>query len=140
MSLFTGQLTITQVDINWRLWWIEQPLVYEVGAKGSGKTIAVPKGFLTDGASIPQFLWSMLPTWGAYSRAAVIHDYLYRCIGEGRPHSLATTRKAADDIFLEAMAVCGVTIGVRNTIYTAVRTFGSIDYDKPVINDINQKD
>lgn len=136
MSLFTGPLTITQLDVDWKLWQLEHDLVYEVGDKGSGKVISVPVGFITDGASIPQFLWSILPTWGTYSRAAVIHDFLYYCLRKGVPHPLAPDRKTADNIFLEAMAVCGVTVPVRNTIYAAVRTFGGyVLNNKKSVND-----
>ena len=34
-------------------------------------------GFVTDLASTPQILWSMLPRAAAYSYPAIIHDYLY---------------------------------------------------------------
>ncbi|BBO04463.1 hypothetical protein SG09_38130 [Bradyrhizobium ottawaense] len=47
---------------------------------------AVPKGFATDGASIPQFLWSLIggPFEGPYRAAAVIHD-LY-CVTKSHPY------------------------------------------------------
>ena len=35
----------------------------------------VSKDFITDGSSIPQFMWSILPVWESYIRAGVIHDY-----------------------------------------------------------------
>lgn len=38
--------------------------------------ITIPKGFLTDGASVPRPFWSLLPPWGDYGQAAVLHDYL----------------------------------------------------------------
>ena len=105
MSAFTGPLTVTHLDMDWRLWRLEQPLCYEVGEKGSGRTITAPAGFVTDGASVPRFLWAVLPTWGSYSRAAVIHDYLLVCLEKGEPHPEAPTRRDADRIFDEAMAV-----------------------------------
>jgi hypothetical protein len=42
-----------------------------------GKKWTAPKGALTDGASIPQFLWTPLggPFDGQYREAAVIHDF-----------------------------------------------------------------
>ena len=123
MSAFTDALTLTQSD-DWRRWTIEQPLIYEVGALGSGALITVPTGFSTDGASIPQFLWSVMPTWGRYSRAAVIHDYLYVLLKSGTPHPLAPDRRTADAIFYEAMVVCGTNSTVRWVIWAAVRVFG----------------
>lgn len=124
MSAFTGSLTITHLDADWRLWRLEQPLQYDIGELGSGRTVVVPAGFVTDGASVPRPLWSVLPTWGRYSRAAVIHDFLCRAVAEGKPHPQAPDRKTADAIFYEAMAVCGVNGAVRLTMWAAVRAAG----------------
>lgn len=127
MSLFTGPLTITHLELGeWRRWQMAQNLVYEVGDKGSGKAIIVPSGFITDGASVPQFLWGFLPSWGKYSRAAVVHDYLYERLRTGLPHEYARERKDADAIFLEAMAVCEVSWPTRHLMWLAVRVFGRI--------------
>lgn len=62
MSRFTGELTITQLDVDYRTWRLEQPLVYEVGDENSGRVIEVHKLFETDGASIPRLFQSLLPT------------------------------------------------------------------------------
>lgn len=78
--------------------------------------IRVPAGFKTDLASIPQFLWSVLPPVGRYDRAAVVHDYLYRFNG--------VTRRQADDVLNEAMGALGVRATQRWTIYAGVRTGG----------------
>lgn len=121
MSAFTGKLTVSHMDVDWRLWMLEQPFIYEVGAKGSGRVIEVPKGFMTDGASVPRFLWAVLPTWGSYSRAAVIHDYLLYCLARGEPHPEAPTREAADLIFDEACCVCNVPILLRWLLSIGVR-------------------
>ena len=40
-------------------------------------TIIVPKGFITDLASVPRFFWRLFPPGGVYNEAAIIHDYLY---------------------------------------------------------------
>ena len=41
-------------------------------------SITVPKGFVTDFASVPKELWSFgLSLHGKFSKAAIIHDYLY---------------------------------------------------------------
>lgn len=125
MSRFTGELTITQLDVDYRTWRLEQPLTYEVGDENSGRIIEVHKLFETDGASVPRIFWAILPTWGRYSRAAVIHDYLYNELRPGtQPHPEAPTRQRADAIFLEAMEVCGVGFLTRWIMWAAVRTFG----------------
>jgi hypothetical protein len=121
MSAFTGALTLTELDLDWRSWRLESPLTYEVGALGSGKIVTAPVGFVTDGASVPRVFWSALPAWGRYSRAAVIHDYLCTCINARDPHPLAPTRKVADGIFREAMKVCGVSALLRFVMWVAVR-------------------
>lgn len=118
-SAFTGPLSLTQIDADWRLWRLNEPLLYEVGALGSGRLIEVPAGFVTDGATVPRLLWSLLPAWGTYSRAAAVHDYLCKSL----PHRHAATRLAADRIFLDAMKVCGTGRLVRWIMYLAVRSF-----------------
>ncbi len=40
-------------------------------------TFTVPKGYVTDLASVPRLFWFVLPPFGRYSQAAVIHDYIY---------------------------------------------------------------
>lgn len=125
MSRFTGELTITQLDVDYRTWRLEQPLVYEVGEEGSGREILVHRLFETDGASIPRLFQSLLPTWGRYSRAAVIHDYLYNELRPGgTPHPEARDRRSADAVFREAMEVSGVGLITRWVMWAAVRAFG----------------
>jgi hypothetical protein len=85
--------------------------------------VAVPTGFETDGASVPRPFWDLLPSWGTYSRAAVVHDYLCRLLNEGTPHALAPTRRHADAVFYEAMTVCGTGLVMRWVMWAAVRVF-----------------
>lgn len=97
-------------------WTVDEPLAYdtEVGTLGR---IVVPAGFTTDFASIPRFLWSVLPPAGAYGKAAVVHDFLYRTRGPW-------TRGEADAVLKEAMGVSGVGWFTRQTIWLGVRTGG----------------
>jgi len=125
MSAFTGPLALLHHHADWRRWELLQPLCYELGEKGSGRTITAPEGFITDGASVPRFLWAFLPTWGSYSRAAVIHDYLLWRIARGDPHPEAPTRAEADRVFDEAVCVCGTPRPVRWFLSVGVR-LGSI--------------
>lgn len=125
MSAFTDELTLTHVNVNWRLWRLEHDLVYEVGSLGSGREIRVPMGFLTDGASVPRLLWPAYPSWGQYARAAVVHDYLLWRLHSGDPHPEGTTRRRCDGVFAEAMGVCGVGTLRRAVLYAGVR-FGAL--------------
>ncbi|GAI33030.1 unnamed protein product, partial [marine sediment metagenome] len=65
----------------------------------------------------PEFaLWTFLPAWGKYGKAAVVHDYLYQ--------TQTRTRKFADDVFYEAMLVSGTKPWKAMAMYRAVRLFG----------------
>lgn len=78
--------------------------------------IVVPANFVTDFASVPRIFWSLFQPWGRYGKAAVVHDYLYAC---GR-----NSRKFADEMFLKAMKLLGVTKWRRSIMYWAVRLGG----------------
>ena len=126
MSSFTGPLSMTHLDArHWRLWQTNEPIIYEVGDKGSGKKITVPAGFITDGASVPRFLWPFLPSWGRYARAAVVHDYLCVLGRSNIIHPHCKSRREADYIFWEAVRVCGVNPFTALILFCGVR-FGSI--------------
>jgi hypothetical protein len=53
-----------------------EDMAYQIG--DTSERIIVPAGFVTDWASIPRPLWTFgLAPFGQYTRAAIIHDYLY---------------------------------------------------------------
>jgi hypothetical protein len=81
-----------------------------------GKVVTVPVGFVTDFASIPQILWSVLSPVGGYDEAAVVHDYLYTIA--------ITDRGTADKVLNEAMQVLEVEGWKRKAIYAGVRLGG----------------
>ncbi|MDE2106452.1 MAG: DUF1353 domain-containing protein [Patescibacteria group bacterium] len=76
----------------------------------------VPVGFVTDLASVPKIFWDILPPFGKYTEAAVVHDWLYR--------RQFTTRKFADGCLRAGMKACGVPRWQVVVIYYAVRWFG----------------
>ena len=47
------------------------------------ETITVPKGFVTDLASVPRAMWWAIAPFDV-ARAAIIHDLLYKCIRQYR--------------------------------------------------------
>jgi hypothetical protein len=124
---FTGPLTITEFGVDEFCWRLERELVYQDDLGAPGTSITVPAGFITDGASIPRPLWWLLPTWGRYSRAAVIHDYLCTLVRRGKAHPQAPTRKAADAVFYDALVVCGVSRLVRWAMWIGVRIGDLLD-------------
>lgn len=89
---------------------------YNVGGEKSGIVVTVPAGFVTDLASVPRFFWRIVPPFGKYTPAAVVHDFLYS--------SQNLSRAMADAVFLEAMGVLGVPKWKRVSMYLAVRCFG----------------
>lgn len=44
----------------------------------AGLLITVPKGFITDGASIPRLLWPLLSPFGPLLEGAILHDFAYQ--------------------------------------------------------------
>jgi len=83
--------------------------------------VAVPKGFVTDLASVPETFWWVIKPTGLHAHAAILHDWLYWEQGEGM------TRAIADRIFDVAMAQVGVDLLLRKMVWAAVRVYGA-DY------------
>jgi len=115
VSSFTTVLTVSPYP-DGRTWYLRARLQYDVGEEGSTDSIVVPRGFTTDFASVPRMFWIVLPRWGRYGNAAVVHDFLY--FRQDR------SRREADDVLHEAMAVLGTPGWQRWPIYLAVRLFG----------------
>ena len=90
-----------------------EPLVYE--AK-NGEIITVPAGSPTDGASVPQAMWNIIPPFGKYWLAAVMHDWLYRFSN--------VAKDRCDDLLLEAMLSCDVDKKTAYAIYEGVHLGG----------------
>ena len=120
MSTFTDSLTVTKIDA--RRWRVEREFTYYIGEENSNEFVTVPKGFETDFASVPRLFWSILPPDGTYTQAAVLHDFLYSV--------QLYTRKRSDEIFLEAMAVLRVWVVRRLIMFSQVRLWGFIPWNK----------
>ncbi|MFO1369079.1 MAG: DUF1353 domain-containing protein [Marinagarivorans sp.] len=82
----------------------------------SYSAVTVPEGFITDLASIPRALFSVLRPDGEYAQAAIVHDYLY--------WTQRTTREYADDVFRIAMRDLEVSPPQITFIIEAVKEFG----------------
>lgn len=107
---FLSDLVISQSSYSsWGLWRLDEPLIYRSGTTQH----VVPKGFMTDGASIPRLLWGVLPPFGRYAKAAVLHDYLLKTF----------PRAYCDAVFRDALRVCDVNDVRADFMYAAVRVF-----------------
>ena len=132
MSRFTAPLIVTPLGDgkNWQIIYSTEGndrFAYEIGKEGSGLMVKPPANFVTDFASVPRLFWWLLPRWGRYGNAAVIHDFLYRdghLIRIEPPRITKPTRKRADEIFLEGMIVLRVKPWKRQMIYWGVRIGG----------------
>lgn len=79
----------------------------------------VPAQFVTDFASVPRiFVW-FIPTYGLYTRAAILHDHLCE-LAKQRTFQ----RRAADGLFRQAMRIAGVAFLRRWLMWVAVRWGG----------------
>ena len=98
-------------------YWITlEDMTYVIG--NTSQSITVPKGFVTDFASIPRGLWLLgLSPYGQYGRAAVIHDYLYWAQG--------CTKDQADRLLVIAMKESAVNNFDELAIYKGVSLGGN---------------
>lgn len=95
---------------------ILEEFAFDIGTRGSAFTVTVPKGFVTDFASIPWplRLW-FRPHDSRWSKAALIHDHVCR--------SSMYSRALADLLFLEGMHILGA--GWRRWLfYSGVKFYG----------------
>lgn len=113
-----AQAAIPPVDFrpfaDGRTWILKQPLIYRIGV--SKDSVVIPVGFVTDMASIPPALQSIIQQNGPYQLPAVVHDYLY--------WRQECTRAQSDQILLLAMIEHRVSNTHRTAIYDAVRAAG----------------
>lgn len=103
--------------IDEKYWELEGDLVYE----GNEDHFLVPKGYLTDFASVPRMFWWLIPRYGRYTEAAVLHDYLCDEAKAGR-----FSRCDADGIFRRTLKELGVGYLRRRLMWAAVRWGGGV--------------
>jgi hypothetical protein len=106
--VFEGDVVVRVVDAAH--WALDQPLTYT----GKRDTFVVPSGFVTDFVSVPRLLTWLLPRYGDYTRAAILHDYLWTRDD--------VTKADADGLFRRAMRELGVSVPRRWMMWAAVRT------------------
>jgi len=123
VAAVSAQAAPTPVDFrpfsDARFWIVKEPLVYRVGV--SKDSIVIPRGFVTDFASIPPALQSLIQQNGPNLLPAVVHDYLY--------WTGICNRRQSDQLFKLAMIENRVTAVQQTAIYNAVRAAGSFAWD-----------
>ena len=107
-------------------WIVKKGFTYLIGGD-LNKRIEVPKGYLTDGATVPRLFWSLVPPWGAYGQATVLHDWLCEYMGYyDNGFWTKINRKEVDEIFNQAMKDLGVKSSTRSLMYNAVKLYRKV--------------
>ena len=99
-------------------WELVDPLIYE----GNQDAFLVQAGFSTDLASIPRPVVWLLPRYGRYTKAAILHDYLCHEARAG-----LFKRDDADGIFRRTMRELGVSFVRRWMMWAGVRVGSGIE-------------
>ena len=102
-------------QVDEKNWETVETLTYQ----GTIDRFVVPKGMRTDFASVPRaFVW-FLPRYGRYTRAAILHDYLWRHrVGDSEQ---PVSRRDADGLFRRVMRELEVPLLRRWIMWGAVR-------------------
>lgn len=117
-------------------WRVLTGFKFYLGQREEEKWITIPAGYLTDGTTVPRIFWSLLPPWGIYGQAAVVHDFLCeRLTVSVHGIEASITRAQADKAFKDAMVALNVPRWKRNVMYIAVRIYAKFTgVNKPAIN------
>lgn len=95
-------------------WRLAENLVY-VG--GEGDEFVVPVDYVTDFATVPRVAVWLIPRFGNYTRAAILHDWL---LTHALPAGDVSARDA-DGIFRRALRELGVPVSRRSLMWIGVR-------------------
>jgi hypothetical protein len=110
---FVGDADVEVKQVDATNWELLAPLKYQ----GKFDPFDIPAGMRTDFASVPRpFVW-LIPRYGIYTKAAILHDYLWRF--QAAPGNI--TWADADAIFRRAMRELGVAFLRRWLTWSAVR-------------------
>jgi hypothetical protein len=96
-----------------RMWRLVEPLRY----RGAVDEWTIPTGYATDFASVPRVASWLIPTYGRWTRAAVVHDYLIT-------HELPAGRISSidvDGVFRRILRELGVSTPRRWLMWAGVR-------------------
>jgi hypothetical protein len=120
---FVGGATIL-VPFADQFWWmLFRPVGWIPGPEDGASVVRVdvPRGFVTDLASVPSYLWTFLQKTGRHGNAAIYHDWLY--------WQQDCPRDVADRVFDRAMHDMGVDDWTRGLMWAGVRIFGGSYWD-----------
>lgn len=110
-----GNILVTPVNASMTRWKLMRDFPMHIRISGKIESMVVPKGFVTDFASVPWIFRLVFPQMGKYGAAAVVHDYMTMT------RETPFTRKEADRIFYSIMERHGVKSWKAKLMYGAVR-------------------
>lgn len=94
-----------------------------------GGEITIPKGMLSDGASVPKVVWNILsPTDPHIFYPAFVHDLIY--LLKGKLPGVTLTRDQGDNIIREQMKAVGAPAWKYDTVYRMLHEFGAAAWNK----------
>lgn len=130
MRVVSLPLEVPNIALSHKLFTLTQ--AYEAAWVNDGVyyRIRIPSGFIWDGASVPQILWSVLGFYpgGIMLPPSVVHDYIY--IAKGKVYNLASnemvciSRKECDLLFKAHMEFVGMPKRKLTLAYKGVKWFG----------------
>jgi hypothetical protein len=85
---------------------------------GKDITVIVESGFRTDLATSPRIFWALVPPFGAYEAAAVLHDWLLKLLQQG---DSPVPSVDIDGWFRRIMRESDVGLVTRWSMWVAVR-------------------
>lgn len=144
MNYFTSDpISVEEVGIG--QWKLLKPILY---SPDGIHIIGVPPGFITDFGSVPKLFRNVIEGIGTeQDKAYILHDWLYateyyswsKAYRNVMPSTdRSANRVACDWELLCACQYCGVNWFARNSIYAAVRMFGSAVWGAHTILSVNE--
>lgn len=107
-----SMVVVSRVDRkNWAL---RQPIEYQA----RDKMIKVPRGFVTDFASVPRILMSLFPSTGLYTLASILHDWLLTMLRTKHP---VLNSNDSDGLLRRVSQEGGADFVTRWAMWTGVR-------------------
>ena len=89
-----------------------------------GRVFSIPEGYRTDFASVPRWLWSLVPPHGKMANASVVHDFVYDNRVLEQELGPKKARLLADATILWHCVMDGVPTFQAITFFLMVRMFG----------------
>ncbi len=111
MPFLDSRLSVIQQDD--KRWTLAHPLMFKTG----DMFFFVPVHYVTDFASVPRVVWWLVPRYGKYTAATVLHDWL---ITDLLPTGHISSREV-DRVFRTAMKDLGVSFARRWLMWAGVR-------------------